>query len=122
MIIDTKIGSGCTVLRAQVHESELADNTHAGPFAYLRPGSRLETGSRVGTYVELKNTTLGPGAKVPHLSYIGDATVGEGTNIGAGNITANYDGFRKHRTTIGAGSRPARTACSWPRSPWATTP
>ena len=102
VIADTTIGSGCTVLRAQVLESELADGTQAGPFAYLRPGSRLEAGARVGTYVELKNTTLGPGAKVPHLSYIGDATVGEGTNIGAGNITANYDGFRKHRTSIGA--------------------
>ncbi len=102
VISDTVIGSDCTVVSAHVLSSELADGTQAGPFAYLRPGSRLEAGSRVGTYVELKNTTLGPGAKVPHLSYIGDATVGEGTNIGAGNITANYDGFRKHRTTIGA--------------------
>ena len=56
----------------------------------------------MGTYVEIKNSVIGPGAAVPHLSYVGDATVGEGTNIGAGNITANYDGFRKHRTTIGA--------------------
>lgn len=102
VISDTTVGSGCTVISAHVLASELADGTQAGPFAYLRPGSRLEEGARVGTYVELKNTTLGPGAKVPHLSYIGDATVGEGTNIGAGNITANYDGFRKHRTTIGA--------------------
>lgn len=102
VISDTTVGSGCTVVSAHVLASELADGTQAGPFAYLRPGSRLEEGARVGTYVELKNTTLGPGAKVPHLSYIGDATVGEGTNIGAGNITANYDGFRKHRTTIGA--------------------
>lgn len=102
VISDTTVGSGCTVVSAHVLASQLADGTQAGPFAYLRPGSRLEEGARVGTYVELKNTTLGPGAKVPHLSYIGDATVGEGTNIGAGNITANYDGFRKHRTTIGA--------------------
>ena len=90
------------MVRAHVLDSELADGAQAGPFAYLRPASRLEAGARAGTYVELKNTTLGPGAKVPHLSYIGDATVGEGTNIGAGNITANYDGFRKHRTAIGA--------------------
>jgi bifunctional UDP-N-acetylglucosamine pyrophosphorylase/glucosamine-1-phosphate N-acetyltransferase len=102
VISDTAIGSGCSVVSAHVLSSELGDGTQVGPFAYLRPGSRLEVGSRVGTYVELKNATLGPGAKVPHLSYIGDATVGERANIGAGNITANYDGFRKHRTTIGA--------------------
>lgn len=102
VITDSVIGDGCTVLSAHVISSHLADGAGAGPFAYLRPQTRLEAGARAGTYVELKNTTLGPKAKVPHLSYVGDATVGEGTNIGAGNITANYDGFRKHRTTIGA--------------------
>ena len=102
VIIDTTIGSGCSVVSAHLLGAELREGAKAGPFAYLRPGSRLERGARVGTYVELKNTVLGAGAKVPHLSYVGDATVGEGTNIGAGNITANYDGFRKHRTTIGA--------------------
>ena len=70
----------------------------SAPSPTCAPARRLERGARAGTYVELKNTTLGPAAKVPHLSYVGDATVGEGTNIGAGNITANYDGFRKHRT------------------------
>jgi bifunctional UDP-N-acetylglucosamine pyrophosphorylase/glucosamine-1-phosphate N-acetyltransferase len=74
----------------------------AGPFVYLRPGAELRAGAKAGTYVEVKNAVLGPGAKVPHLSYIGDADIGEGTNIGAGTITANYDGRRKHRTTIGA--------------------
>jgi bifunctional UDP-N-acetylglucosamine pyrophosphorylase/glucosamine-1-phosphate N-acetyltransferase len=102
VMTDSTVGDGCTVLSAHVISSELADGAGAGPFAYLRPGSRLARGARAGTYVELKNTTLGEKAKVPHLSYVGDATVGEGTNIGAGNITANYDGFRKHRTTIGA--------------------
>jgi bifunctional UDP-N-acetylglucosamine pyrophosphorylase/glucosamine-1-phosphate N-acetyltransferase len=102
VVTDSTIGDGCTVVSAHVISSELADGAGAGPFAYLRPDTRLERGARAGTYVELKNTTLGPKAKVPHLSYVGDATVGEGTNIGAGNITANYDGFRKHRTTIGA--------------------
>jgi bifunctional UDP-N-acetylglucosamine pyrophosphorylase / glucosamine-1-phosphate N-acetyltransferase len=102
VITDSVIGDGCTVVSAHVISSQLADGAGAGPFAYLRPDTRLEAGARAGTYVELKNTTLGPRAKVPHLSYVGDATVGEGTNIGAGNITANYDGFRKHRTTIGA--------------------
>jgi bifunctional UDP-N-acetylglucosamine pyrophosphorylase/glucosamine-1-phosphate N-acetyltransferase len=73
-----------------------------GPYASLRPGTRLADGAKAGTFVEMKNSTIGPGAKVPHLSYVGDATVGEEANIGAGNITANYDGFRKHRTEIGA--------------------
>jgi bifunctional UDP-N-acetylglucosamine pyrophosphorylase/glucosamine-1-phosphate N-acetyltransferase len=99
---DCTIGDGCTVLSAHMVGARLGDGAKAGPFAYLRPGSVLEPGSRVGTYVEIKNTVLGRGAKVPHLSYVGDARVGEGTNIGAGNITANYDGFRKHATTIGA--------------------
>jgi len=102
VIADSTIGAGCSVVSAHLAGAELAEGAKAGPFAYLRPGSRLERGARVGTYVELKNTVLGAGAKVPHLSYVGDATVGEGTNIGAGNITANYDGFRKHRTRIGA--------------------
>ncbi len=99
---DCSIGDGCTVISAHMVGARLGDGAQAGPFAYLRPGTVLEPGSRVGTYVELKNTVLGRGAKVPHLSYVGDACVGEGTNIGAGNITANYDGFRKHATTIGA--------------------
>lgn len=99
---DTVLGDGCTVLSAHLDSAELADGCRVGPFAYLRPGARLESEARVGTYVEVKGSTLGRGARVPHLSYVGDATVGEGTNIGAGNITANYDGFRKHRTTIGA--------------------
>lgn len=102
VITDCTIGPGCTVLSAHLIRSELAEGAEVGPFAYLRPDSRLERGARVGTYVELKNSTIGERAKVPHLSYIGDAVVGEGSNIGAGNITANYDGFRKHRTHIGA--------------------
>lgn len=96
------IGERAQVRAAYLVDAVVGDDCEVGPFAYLRPGARLEPRSRVGTYVELKNTVLGSGAKVPHLSYVGDATVGEGTNIGAGNITANYDGFRKHRTEIGA--------------------
>jgi bifunctional UDP-N-acetylglucosamine pyrophosphorylase/glucosamine-1-phosphate N-acetyltransferase len=72
-----------------------------GPFAYLRPDAVLGEGSKVGTFVEVKNSAIGPGAKVPHLSYIGDADVGERANLGAGTLTANYDGHAKHRTTIG---------------------
>ena len=72
-----------------------------GPRAYLRPGAHLLEGSHVGTHVEIKNSTIGRGSKVPHLSYIGDTTMGEGVNIGAGSITCNYDGVFKHRTSIG---------------------
>jgi bifunctional UDP-N-acetylglucosamine pyrophosphorylase/glucosamine-1-phosphate N-acetyltransferase len=72
-----------------------------GPFAYLRPGTVLRDGSKAGTFVEIKNSEVGAGSKVPHLSYIGDADIGEDTNLGASTITANYDGTRKHRTTIG---------------------
>lgn len=99
---DSRIGDGCTVVSAHLVQTRLADGVQVGPFAYLRPGSVLEPGARAGTYVEIKNSVIGRGAKVPHLSYIGDADVGEGSNIGAGNITANYDGFRKHPTRIGA--------------------
>jgi bifunctional UDP-N-acetylglucosamine pyrophosphorylase / glucosamine-1-phosphate N-acetyltransferase len=102
VIVDSVIGPGSTVVSARVLQSELEEGCSVGPFAYIRPGCRLRRGARAGSFVELKNTELGAGAKVPHLSYVGDATVGEETNIGAGNITANYDGFRKHPTRIGA--------------------
>ena len=98
----TRIGSGCTIRHSYLHDCALEDGVTVGPFAYLRPGTVLRAGSKVGTFVEVKNSDVGAGAKVPHLSYIGDADVGEGTNLGAGTITANYDGRRKHRTTIGA--------------------
>ena len=88
---------------AHLNDSTVGKGCSVGPFAYLRPEVVLEDGSKVGTYVELKKSTLGEKAKVPHLSYIGDATIGAKTNIGAGNITANYDGFRKHQTIIGSG-------------------
>jgi bifunctional UDP-N-acetylglucosamine pyrophosphorylase/glucosamine-1-phosphate N-acetyltransferase len=82
-------------------ESEIGDRCSVGPFAYLRPGTTLAEGAKAGTFVELKNSSIGRGTKVPHLSYLGDAEVGDETNIGAATITANYDGFRKHRTKIG---------------------
>ena len=78
---------------------------NVGPFAYLRPGAELAAGSKAGTFVEIKNSKIGEGAKVPHLAYVGDADVGAGSNLGAGSITANYDGFRKNRTTIGENVR-----------------
>src|SRR5260370_23386996 len=73
-----------------------------GPYAYLRPGTRIGAGAHIGCHVELKNSAVGAGAKVPHLSYVGDADIGEGANIGAATIFSNYDGAAKHRTTIGA--------------------
>jgi bifunctional UDP-N-acetylglucosamine pyrophosphorylase/glucosamine-1-phosphate N-acetyltransferase len=101
----TKIGEGCVVRHSYLVDCTLEDGASVGPFGYLRPGSVLRRGAKVGTFVEVKNSDLGAGAKVPHLSYIGDADVGERTNLGAGTITANYDGHEKHRTKIGSGVR-----------------
>jgi bifunctional UDP-N-acetylglucosamine pyrophosphorylase / glucosamine-1-phosphate N-acetyltransferase len=119
---DTRIGTGCEIgPQTTITDSSLADGVAAvhsfvtgarleagaavGPFAYLRPGAHIGEGAKVGTFVEVKNSEIGRGAKVPHLSYLGDADVGDGSNVAAGNITANYDGFKKHRTTIGSGVR-----------------
>jgi bifunctional UDP-N-acetylglucosamine pyrophosphorylase / glucosamine-1-phosphate N-acetyltransferase len=97
----TRIGERCTIRQSYVMDSVIEDGVSVGPFAYLRPGTRLREGSKVGTFVEVKNSDIGPAAKVPHLSYIGDADVGERSNLGAATITANYDGQSKHRTKIG---------------------
>ncbi len=99
---NTVVGDGARVVSSHAYDAEVGADCEVGPFAYLRPGARLERGAKAGTFVEMKNAVIGAGAKVPHLSYVGDADVGERSNIGAGNITANYDGFRKHRTVIGA--------------------
>jgi bifunctional UDP-N-acetylglucosamine pyrophosphorylase / glucosamine-1-phosphate N-acetyltransferase len=100
-LVDTRLGEGVAVPHSYLVECEVLDGCSVGPFAYLRPGAQLEPGAKAGTFVEIKNSRIGEGAKVPHLAYVGDAEVGDGANIGAGSITANYDGFRKHRTTIG---------------------
>jgi bifunctional UDP-N-acetylglucosamine pyrophosphorylase/glucosamine-1-phosphate N-acetyltransferase len=97
----TRIGAGCTIRHSYIIDSTIEDGVSVGPFAYLRPGTQLRAGAKIGTFVEVKNSDIGSGAKVPHLSYIGDADVGEGTNLGAATITANYDGRAKHRTKIG---------------------
>jgi bifunctional UDP-N-acetylglucosamine pyrophosphorylase/glucosamine-1-phosphate N-acetyltransferase len=104
-LIDTVVGAGATVVRTHAVSSEIGPNASVGPYAYLRPGSRLGRKAKVGTFVETKNASLGDGAKVPHLSYVGDATIGEGTNIGAATVFVNYDGVHKHRTVIGAHAR-----------------
>ena len=95
------IGDGATVIHSFVLEAEVRADTKVGPFAYLRPGTVIGEGAKVGTFVEIKNSNVGAGAKVPHLSYIGDADIGEKSNIGASTITANYDGRKKHRTKLG---------------------
>jgi bifunctional UDP-N-acetylglucosamine pyrophosphorylase / glucosamine-1-phosphate N-acetyltransferase len=100
-LIDAQVGEGSTILHSYVTGAMIGDRVSVGPFAYLRPGTILREGSKAGTFVEIKNSDVGAGTKVPHLSYIGDADIGEQTNLGASTITANYDGYRKHRTTIG---------------------
>ncbi len=104
-LIDCELGANVSVPHSYLVECRVAENANVGPFAYLRPGAELEAGAKAGTFVEIKNSRIGEGAKVPHLAYVGDAEVGAGSNLGAGTITANYDGFRKHRTAIGANAR-----------------
>ena len=98
----TRIGEDCLIRQSYLVDCELEAGASVGPFGYLRPGTVLRQGSKVGTFVEVKNSDIGAGSKVPHLSYIGDADVGEQANLGAATITANYDGRAKHRTTVGA--------------------
>jgi bifunctional UDP-N-acetylglucosamine pyrophosphorylase/glucosamine-1-phosphate N-acetyltransferase len=100
-VIDCEIGAAAGVVRSHVEGAKIGERAAIGPFAYLRPGTVMEAGSKAGASVEIKNSTIGEGAKVPHLSYVGDADIGPGSNLGAGTITANYDGFRKNRTTVG---------------------
>jgi bifunctional UDP-N-acetylglucosamine pyrophosphorylase/glucosamine-1-phosphate N-acetyltransferase len=102
---DTLVGRGARVVRAQCDSAEVGPEASVGPYAYLRPGCRMECGAKVGSFVEIKNADIGAGAKVPHLTYVGDATIGEGTNIGAASVFVNYDGVDKHRSVIGAHAR-----------------
>jgi bifunctional UDP-N-acetylglucosamine pyrophosphorylase/glucosamine-1-phosphate N-acetyltransferase len=101
-LTDVEIGENVTISRTQGSASKIETGASVGPFAYLRPGTQLGADGKIGTFVETKNAKIGPGAKVPHLSYVGDAEIGEGSNIGAGTIFANYDGVNKHRTVIGS--------------------
>jgi bifunctional UDP-N-acetylglucosamine pyrophosphorylase/glucosamine-1-phosphate N-acetyltransferase len=104
-LTDTTLGACVTVPHSYLVECEVLDGCAVGPFAYLRPGAHQAREAKAGAFVEVKNSRIGEGVKVPHLAYVGDAEVGAGSNLGAGTITANYDGFRKHRTVIGAGTR-----------------
>jgi bifunctional UDP-N-acetylglucosamine pyrophosphorylase/glucosamine-1-phosphate N-acetyltransferase len=104
-IVDSTLGDEVTALHAYLIDSTAEDGVKLGPFVHLRGNSILRRGAKAGTFVEMKNSDVGEGTKVPHLSYLGDATVGAKSNIAAANITANYDGKSKHRTTIGANVR-----------------
>jgi len=104
-IVDSTIGDRVTVLNfCVIVESRLGAGVRVGPFANLRPESDVRDGSHIGNFVELKKTTVGPGSKACHLAYLGDATIGEGVNVGAGTITCNYDGVTKHPTVIEDGA------------------
>ncbi len=103
-LIDSRIGAGCRIWASVLEASEVEDGATVGPFAHLRPGASVGRGAEVGNFAELKQARLGARSKQHHMSYLGDTTTGEGVNVGAGTITANYDGRRKHRTTIGDGA------------------
>ena len=102
---DASVGDAATVRQSYVIEAEIGPSATIGPFSYLRPGTVVGEGAKVGAFVEVKNSNIGAGAKVPHLSYIGDTDVGDQANLGASTITANYDGRKKHRTKIGKSAK-----------------
>ncbi|RSN44528.1 bifunctional UDP-N-acetylglucosamine diphosphorylase/glucosamine-1-phosphate N-acetyltransferase GlmU [Streptomyces sp. WAC 04229] len=104
-LTDTRVGAGARVDNTVSYSADVGPQASVGPFAYLRPGTRLGLRSKVGTYVETKNASVGEGTKIPHLSYVGDATIGEYTNIGAASVFVNYDGQDKHHTTVGSHCR-----------------
>jgi bifunctional UDP-N-acetylglucosamine pyrophosphorylase/glucosamine-1-phosphate N-acetyltransferase len=100
-VVDSTIGEGAEVLFSVVRGATVKSRASVGPYASVRPGTVLEEGSKAGTFVEIKSSKVGRGSKVPHLAYVGDATIGRDTNVGAATVTVNYDGFDKHRTVIG---------------------
>jgi bifunctional UDP-N-acetylglucosamine pyrophosphorylase/glucosamine-1-phosphate N-acetyltransferase len=104
-LVDATVGERARVIHSYVLEAEVGHEATVGPFSYLRPAAVLGTRSKAGSFVEIKKSTIGDGAKVPHLAYVGDAEVGAGANLGAGTITANYDGRDKHQTKIGQDAR-----------------
>ncbi|MFJ2159435.1 bifunctional UDP-N-acetylglucosamine diphosphorylase/glucosamine-1-phosphate N-acetyltransferase GlmU [Streptomyces sp. NPDC087856] len=104
-LTDTTVEAGARVDNTVAFSSHIGPQASVGPFAYLRPGTRLGAKGKIGTYVETKNAAIGEGTKIPHLSYVGDATIGEYTNIGAASVFVNYDGQDKHHTTVGSHCR-----------------
>lgn len=104
-LVDTEVREGAHVRRSEVHLAVIGEGASVGPFSYIRPGTELGSVGKIGAFVEAKNAKIGEGSKVPHLSYVGDITVGDDSNIGAGTIVANYDGVNKHQTVVGDGVR-----------------
>ena len=100
-LTDTTVGQDAVVRSATCEGAEIGDGAQVGPYTYLRPGTRIGAAGKAGTFVEVKEATIGPGSKVPHLSYVGDATIGERSNVGAGTVFVNYDGIAKHHTVVG---------------------
>jgi len=100
-LTDVVVGEGASVIRTQATGAQIGQGATVGPFTYIRPGTRLAAKAKLGAYVEAKNAVVGAGSKVPHLSYVGDVEIGEGSNIGAATVVVNYDGVAKHRTTVG---------------------
>jgi bifunctional UDP-N-acetylglucosamine pyrophosphorylase/glucosamine-1-phosphate N-acetyltransferase len=100
-LVDCTVGTGARVIESRATDAVIGEGADVGPYSFLRPGTKLLPHSKVGAYVEMKNATLGEGSKVPHLSYVGDAVIGEGSNIGAATIFVNYDGVEKHYTVVG---------------------
>lgn len=98
---NSEIGEGTEVINSVVTGSKIASKTSVGPFAYVRPGSVIGSDVKIGDFVEIKNSAIGDGTKVSHLTYVGDSDVGSGVNFGCGTVTVNYDGINKHRTVIG---------------------
>ena len=100
-LVSCEVGEGAEVIHTWAELAVIGDGSRVGPFTFLRPGTVLGSDTRAGAYVEIKNSTVGDGSKVPHLSYVGDATIGTGSNIGAATVVVNYDGVAKHRTVVG---------------------
>jgi len=105
LIEDAELGCGVSVVMSVVRQAKVGNDVSVGPYAHLRPAAVIANDCRIGNFVEVKKSSIGAGSKVNHLSYIGDAELGAGVNVGAGTITANYDGVNKHRTVIGDGSK-----------------
>lgn len=103
-IVDSKIGAGTDVQSSVIIESTVGEETHVGPFAYMRPNSHVGSHCKVGDFVEVKNSSMGDGAKASHLTYIGDSDVGKNVNLGCGVVFVNYDGSKKYRSVVGDGA------------------
>jgi bifunctional UDP-N-acetylglucosamine pyrophosphorylase/glucosamine-1-phosphate N-acetyltransferase len=101
LLVDCEVGASARVVSTHATSARIGTEAQVGPFTFLRPGTVLGAGAKAGAYVEIKNSHVGPGSKVPHLSYVGDAEIGEGSNIGAATVFVNYDGVAKHRTVVG---------------------